>query len=198
MKKLLILALLALSFAACNRDPERFADTKICPGCNLTNAYFKDKDFSGANLAKANLLGATITESVLKGANFEDAVLFNTNLMNSDLSGANLKNVLAVTANFRNANLEGADLTGADFSGAIWIQGFRCHKGSIGVCFKTALDKLTATNDCEDCNLFRSDLSGRTFENTNFHRANLTEANLRGTVFKNVNLRTAVFKNATI
>ena len=199
MKRTLLFSLsLLLLLGACDNKSKQLLETKKCPGCNLTNGYYKNADLEGADLSKTNLLGAIFEGSKLKGANFEGAYLFNTSLMNSDLTGVNFKDAMLVAANLRNAQIEGADFTNTDVSGAIWIEGFRCLKGSIGTCYKTSLQKLDATNDCQECNLFQAQFEGRVFENTNLEKAVLHKANLKNAQFKNVNLRFANFKDAIV
>ncbi len=64
-------------------------------------------------------------------ANFSGA-----DLTNADFTGSNL-----ISANFQNATLYGAilketSLAGANFSGAMWIDGSICEQGSYGTCKK--------------------------------------------------------------
>jgi len=199
MKNLLfLLALGALLLSGCNNDAEKLKKNGSCPGCDLTNAYFKNANFEGADISKANLLGVTMDGSKLKGVNFEESFLFTTSFMNADLTNANFKNATLVTANLRNAIIDGADFTGADLSGSIWLQGFRCQQGSIGVCYKTALIKLKATNNCEGCNLFKADLKGQTHTGSNFKHAVFHKADLRNAKFHNTNMGYANFKDALI
>ncbi|MDT8445372.1 MAG: pentapeptide repeat-containing protein [bacterium] len=200
MNKLFLFILLLAStlMVGCNNDADKLTATNNCPGCDLTNSYFKNAKLPGADFSKAKMLGMTLEGSVLTNANFEEAFLFNANLMNSDVSGANFKNASLMTANLRNAKIDGANFEGADLSGAVWLQGFRCQSGSIGVCYKTAREKVEATGNCAGCNFFSKDLSGHIFEGGNFEKAIFHETNLQDVQFKNANLKGATFKDANI
>ncbi len=69
-----------------------------------------DADFSGANLARANLLYADFRRSLLNLTNFSG-----TELAGADLTGAD-----CFGANFSRSNLSGADFTGAMFAGTVF------------------------------------------------------------------------------
>lgn len=89
-------------------DLETLKATKVCQGCDLTDANLSGANLSGANMSVANLKGANLSGANLSGAN---------------LSGANC-------TGYR-TNLESVNL-----SGAIWIEGSKCQQGSIGQCIK--------------------------------------------------------------
>ncbi len=59
--------------------------------------------------------------------------------MNADLSGANLIEAFLANANLSNADLSGVDFSGADLSLAIWTDGTKCEKKSIGECKQSDL-----------------------------------------------------------
>lgn len=90
--------------------------------------------FTGANMSKANLSGATadmavfenahlpeadFTGASLRGATFEGSDLSNAKMVNADLTGAILVDANLSGADFTGANLSSADLRGANLNGAI-------------------------------------------------------------------------------
>lgn len=86
-------------------------------------AILKGIDFYGANLANANLKGAS-----MRCVSFRRALMWQTNLEGADLEGANFKHammdgIILKDANLTSAilvgvNLEHSDLRGANFTGA--------------------------------------------------------------------------------
>jgi uncharacterized protein YjbI with pentapeptide repeats len=90
-------------------DLDKLLSTKECQWCDLHGANLSGADLHGANLSSANLTGANLSKANLAGAN---------------LAGTYL----------RNSNLSGANLTGADLSEAVWVEGRKCPKESIGEC----------------------------------------------------------------
>jgi uncharacterized protein YjbI with pentapeptide repeats len=91
----------------------------ILHNINLENADLTKSDLRKTNLSYTNLQFATLTKANLEGANLEFA-----NFNHANLQGANLKNASIYQTTFMNTNLENA----------IWINGIRCKKGSIGHC----------------------------------------------------------------
>lgn len=83
---------------------EQVLRTGECPGCMLYQARFSKLNLSDANFSGAMLVGARFRYTILKDANF------------------------------RGAALRGADFTGADLSGATWVDGRACQSGSKGYC----------------------------------------------------------------
>jgi uncharacterized protein YjbI with pentapeptide repeats len=108
--------------------------SKQCKWCNLQNV-----DLSGAQLSGAELSNTSLTNANLSNANLSRANLSGSFLMNANLSGANLADAFLANANLSNANLTGADFSGADLSGAIWTDGTKCEKKSIGECKQSDL-----------------------------------------------------------
>jgi uncharacterized protein YjbI with pentapeptide repeats len=95
-------------------DLEKLQATNSCAKCDLSAA-----DLSRANLSGANLFDAKLLSADLSGANLSGADLGEANLTRADLSGA---------------DLSGADLGRAVLSGAYWVDGRKCARGSIGDC----------------------------------------------------------------
>ncbi len=105
-KLIIVLFFLLAGIHGCSAELNRLKKTNQCIGCDLSW-----EDFEGANLEDANLKGADLTGVIFFKAN---------------LTGANLKGATIYRANFAEVNLENA----------IWIDGRKCKKGSIGTCVK--------------------------------------------------------------
>lgn len=96
---------------------------------DLRNKDLRYKDLHGANLRAADLRGADLYGANLSGANLCCAKVKGTNFTSSDLTQANLSYI-----DFRGVMLIEVTLTKAFFENAIWTNGKRCKKGSIGKC----------------------------------------------------------------
>lgn len=91
---------------SCSEELNRLKRTNQCIGCDLSFEDFEGKNLKGANLKEANLTGA--------------------NFFKADLTEANLLGAKIYRVNFVEVNLENA----------VWIDGRKCKKGSIGTCVK--------------------------------------------------------------
>jgi len=80
-----------------------------CPDCN----------FPGADLSKANLIGAKLAGATLAGADMSGSNLRRADLRGADLTGANLALANLPGADLTDCKLEGADLSGANLTRAI-------------------------------------------------------------------------------
>ena len=123
---------------------DRLREENACPGCDLHKAELMKADLRGADLRKADLSGANLFQADLSEAQLEKAMLRHANLLQVDLRKANLRGADLSEARLTGAKLQGADLTGAkledtklkgaQLSGAIWIDGKECGRGSVGRC----------------------------------------------------------------
>jgi len=82
-----------------------------------------DRNFRGAalrwaNLSRAYLVGADLSEAALRGADLYEANLSYANLSNADLRGADLGRANLYRANLSGANFSGTDLNRANLWGA--------------------------------------------------------------------------------
>jgi uncharacterized protein YjbI with pentapeptide repeats len=75
-------------------------------------------NFTGADLALADLVGSDLSGATFRNANLAGAKLGGTNLTGADFRGANLTGVKFMTALIRKADFTGAEMDGVDFSGA--------------------------------------------------------------------------------
>lgn len=130
----------------CAADPAPGVDWESCSKpaadlrrANLQSAIVRNADLESSDLAGADLSGADLAYADLRQVNFELA-----DLATARLTGANLREANFAHANLRSADLQFADLRSARFDGtelsdaklgnAIWFNGKRCARGSIGAC----------------------------------------------------------------
>ncbi len=112
----------------------------------ITKKYI---DLKGKNLSQQNLDDSNYTKADLRGTNFWKASLQSAKFFKAKLQGACLKSSNLHKADFTQANLQGTDLRWANLKdakfddalldrvrleGAIWIDGTKCAKKSIGKC----------------------------------------------------------------
>ncbi len=97
------------------------ADRAAFRGCNLHNVRIggatsiQKGDFADANLERASLMDADLSDGNFKGSRFQRSFLRNCNLSRADLSGVQAKRTF-----FHRTNLEGANLSGANlFMGSL-------------------------------------------------------------------------------
>ena len=93
---------------------------------SLTDVNLVDANFSGANLMAAFLQNTDASNAFFSSANLEKANFEGANLMRAGFLNANLVEANLSSANFTNANFMGADLTDAriedaDFTNAIFV-----------------------------------------------------------------------------
>lgn len=127
MNRLSLIALAALVLAgpASAQNPAQIqrAATASCPGCNLfqadfTNREMKGRDYSKARLRQANLSAAIMNRTNFSGADMRDVNAYGGLFTSANFSGADLTNASFVGAYLQGANFRGANLTGANFAGA--------------------------------------------------------------------------------
>jgi Pentapeptide repeats (8 copies) len=127
-------------------------------------------DLTEADLAHANLGGATLVGAVLSRVNLHGATLFRANLVDGYLNEAALTDANLFHANLTRAILFRANLIGAYLTNA----------------------GLTDAN-LNGANLTRADLSDAKLTGANLTRANLTGANLTGAKLSRANLADALW-----
>jgi hypothetical protein len=102
---------------------------------SLANATFTGAALTGTVLAHADLTGADLSGVTMPGSDLTGAHLAGADLTSSVLTGAHLAGAVLTSATVTGADLTGADLTGADFSaadvsGVIW-SATTCPDGSL-------------------------------------------------------------------
>ena len=127
MKRFLLLAAvaaLATSAAAQNAGQVgRATGGASCPGCNLFQADFgnkemKSRNFAGARLRQADLSAAVMNRTSFARADMRDVNAYGAVFSSASFAGADLTNATFVGTYLEGANFSGAHLTGANFSGA--------------------------------------------------------------------------------
>jgi hypothetical protein len=111
-------------FSGVVRFEGRFGSMRLCveaavsARANLARADLAGADLTDANLARADLAGADLTDANLARANLAGANLTDANLARANLAGANLTDANLARANLARADLAGANLARADLAGA--------------------------------------------------------------------------------
>jgi uncharacterized protein YjbI with pentapeptide repeats len=149
---------------------------------DLQKANLGGVGLEGANLYKANLAGAFLMRADLRGANLREANLQGAMLRNADLENACLEIADLSKADFIGANLKNASLKEANLEGARMV----------GAHFLPA-EELDQLYGGDDCRFTGADLSGANLKNADFLGAELLGAKIR-----NANLRTANLYDANL
>ncbi len=98
--------------------------TGKCIGCDLRKVDLSFRDLVNVDLTGADLRRANLSNSNFTGVEFTGA----------DLTAADLSNSIFIRADFTITDLDRALFTGANFGGAIWIDGeCRCQSGLVYV-----------------------------------------------------------------
>jgi uncharacterized protein YjbI with pentapeptide repeats len=130
--------------------------TRQCVACDL----------SGANLAvlRLNLTSANLAKANLKNAILSDLNLTGINLAGADLTGAKAERVRLVGANLVRAQLDGIDLSNTDLA----------YSNLAGASLRSVI--------LNNGDLTGANLAGANLTNTNLRDTNLTGANLFGAI----------------
>lgn len=153
---LLIIVLVAFGFVLTSNQKKELVDCSVPAGkgVNWQNCLFVKLEAENKNLEQSVLTDAKLNNAKLLGVNFSGSEMAYAEIIASDLSyadlegarlvGANLSKTDLRYANLKNADLSYADLTGSLLAGAnlnnvrlsnaIWVDGHICKKGSIGSC----------------------------------------------------------------
>jgi uncharacterized protein YjbI with pentapeptide repeats len=145
---------------------------------NLSTAYLKEKDLSGANLSRTSMARASLQGSKLVGANLTGANFDKAQLQRADLRYAALGGASFVEANLAGANLDAATLTpGVDLT-------------------KADLSNASARADLRNAVLRNVNLTGAQLDGANLQGVDLTGAELRFADLRGADLRGANLRNA--
>ncbi|MCC6203037.1 MAG: pentapeptide repeat-containing protein [Gammaproteobacteria bacterium] len=107
------------------------APAGVWDGCELAAAELAGADLQRASFAYAKLIDADFSHATLIGARLAGADLRRARLQSASLQEADLSH-----ADLRDADLSGAELRDTVLSGAIWPDGTRCAKPSVGACLR--------------------------------------------------------------
>jgi hypothetical protein len=90
-------------------------------GAQLLRADLRLANLSDANLCGANLYSARLRDANLSGADLSGAYLYRAHLVEANLSDANLRGAMLAETNLRQTNLRDANLSDADLREAVLI-----------------------------------------------------------------------------
>ncbi len=110
---------------------KKYIDLK---GKDLSNKILDDSNYTRADLRGTNFWKASLKSAKFFKAKLQGACLKSANLHKADLTQANLRGTDLRWANLKDAKLDDALLERTRFEGAIWIDGTKCAKKSIGEC----------------------------------------------------------------
>ncbi|MFS0514176.1 pentapeptide repeat-containing protein [Nostoc sp. UIC 10607] len=145
---------------------------------NFSGVDLAEANLSGAKLTGVNLSDANLSIVNLSGANLSEANLSNAKLNVARLSGANLCSAILNNASLNVANLIRADLGRAQLRGATLIR---------AELIRADLSRA----DLSEADLTSADLREATLRQANLRHANLSEAVLRGAFLTGANLEMA-------
>jgi len=154
-----------------------------------TGYSFRNVEYSGIALRKANLANADFANAVLEGSDLSDANLSNAVFSGASFEFALLRKVRGPRADFSAAylpyaNLEGSDLTKADLSRAN-LYGADLRNVSLRAADLSGASLVGA-------DLRGADLRGANLKNTVLFGAILDGAQLNGAIFDNTDIGSAV------
>jgi uncharacterized protein YjbI with pentapeptide repeats len=165
-------------------------------GANLTNCTFRNVDFTGSCLDRANLMcstfiGCTLKGLSIRGANFTDCKLEDVDFTGSDLSRSSFYDADLHAPIMRGCNLTGVLLEKADFTGGDFTES-TCE----GVNF-TVMDYSFSESESDCMNGYLQD------PRLIFNRANLRDAKfdkliLTHAQFEGADLTDASFKDCDL
>jgi uncharacterized protein YjbI with pentapeptide repeats len=145
---------------------------------NFSGVDLAEANLSGVKLSGVNLSDANLSIVNLSGANLSEANLSNAKLNVARLSGANLCSAILNNASLNVANLIRADLSRAQLRGALLI--------------RTELIRADLSRaDLSEADLTSADLREATLRQANLRHANLSETVLRGASLTGANLEMA-------
>ena len=164
-----------------------------CAGEDFSGANLANAELTNANLKDANLSGATIDNANLKYTTMNQADLTAASLMNTDFSYSNLKNADLSEANLSNACLkyvclDYAQLPDVDATNAILKYAELTGAELTGASLAGA---DLAYAELPDAILVNTSLNGADLSYTELSNANLTDAEVVDAVFKETEIHHA-------
>ena len=144
----------------------------------LKGASLVEADLSAAQLARANLSGASLYQAILRKANLLDANLNEAILVNANLSGAYLPRATLIQASLQGITLNNAILGNADLSGA-------------ALAYATLISCHLRDAQLNGVDLTRADMQNADLRSANLERADMQHADLRDAKLKWADLRDA-------
>ncbi len=153
------------------------------------------RDFSGVDLAEANLNGAKLSEVILTHANLNVV-----NLSGAILNGANLRYAKLNVARLSGAHLSNADLKGASLNVANLIRAdlSRAQMRKTSLIRAELIRANLSRADLHKANLRNADLREASLRQANLREANLSLACLKGGFLTGANLESANLANVDL
>ena len=107
-----------------------------CPGCNLFQADFGNKEmtgksFAGARMRQSDMSAAVMNRTSFARADMRDVNAYGAVFTGANFSGADLTNASFVGTYLEGANLSGAKLSGTNFSGAEMDRAIGLHQAQL-------------------------------------------------------------------
>lgn len=164
-------------------------------GVDLSNANLSVVNFSGANLTKANFSYAQLNVARLSGAHLEGANLTKASLNVANLIRANLSNALLIKA-----SLIRSELIRADFSGANLLEANLTSADLREATLRHAVLRGANLNQAclRDASLVAANLEQATLNSTDLVRGDLSGANFREAELRQVKLFRANLSGANL
>lgn len=185
-------------------------------GSNFTNAIFNETDLTQANFAGACLDHADFTEATLEECIFRRTSLVNTNFSELDMTGLDFSGAHGVGTDFSQtklagANFEDSQLVQADFSEAE-LTATRFDRAVLHAsCFEGASAKGVSMNgsdltglragekaDFTEASFKHCKAEGVIWESSTLDRSDLSESNLRRSIFTGASLAGCRFDRADL
>ena len=214
---------------SCEKGEKPFSmQNTMCKMTNFLGLKFKNVDFSGSILVRAQMTNTNITQCYFKNADMEGALLINAKFNEKvNFCGANLSEVKAAGARFlggekaiikfKMARLAKANFTSVRFQHCSFVGAYINDVGFNGVTlfhcdFEGAILTSADLTDCtiKDCNFDCANLSKtlivtvgaaqrkKKIENTTFNNTDFSGAALRGYTFVKCEFKKAVFDDAVL
>jgi uncharacterized protein YjbI with pentapeptide repeats len=155
-------------------------------------------DFSGRNLTRAWLEGASLENVNGRNVNLTNAILRGADLTNADLSGANLRGAVFNTARLNGANLSGAQVRGARFEREYLAVVDSCFVIGCSAPKAVGYGGITPTQLASTASYLAHDLTGINFGGNDFSNLNLAGQNLTSANFTLAKLTGADLSGAEI
>lgn len=174
-------------------------------GANLSQACLRQAQINVANMIRAVLVGADLSEASLIRSELLRADLSNANLNRANLTEADLRETRFRWAKLREATLNQGDLRKSNLMGAN-LEGAQLHAAHLGEAVLSSAVLQRA--ELRHANLVKADLRGANLRGANLrwadlsgailHEADLTDAKLSGAILIGADLRGATLVNTTL
>jgi len=139
-------------------------------GANMADAYMARANMFGADMTGAYMAGADMTCAYMAGANMRDANMAGANMRDANMAGANMARANMVRANMTGAYMARANMTGANMT-----------------------DAYIAGANMADAYMARANMARANMTRANMARANMVRANMAGAIGNMREVKSAQF-----